>query len=187
MADSKRRPAKPGRLADPLFAAALVLVLAGLVFATWSGWSWLSAPRASSQAQARDQALQAGEQAVLNFNTLDYRRVGQGLNLWEQSSTGALRAEIVASRSSFEQQVRQAKTISTARVLDAALTALNLRAGTASIIVALQVTVTPAQGTAAVKYSRLAGQLTRTPHGWKLSALGQVPVGAAAAGRGPSG
>ncbi len=183
----KGRPGKRGRPADPLLAVACVLLLAALVFAAWSGWSWLSAPRAASQAQARDQVLQAGEQAVLNFNTLDYRRVGQGLNLWEQSSTGTLRGEIVASRSTFEQQVRQAKTISTAKILDGALTALDLRAGTASIIVALQVTVTPAKGAAAVKYSRLEGELTRTPHGWKLSALGQVPVGAAAAGRAPSG
>lgn len=167
--------------------AAWTLLLAALVFAAWSGWSWLSAPRASGDAQARDQAMQAGEQAVLNFNTLDYRRVAQGLNLWEQSSTGALRGEIVASRPAFEREIRQAKTISTATVLDAALTALNLRAGTASIIVAVAVTVTPAHGAAAIKYSRLAGQLTRTAHGWKLSALSQVPVGAAAADRAPSG
>jgi phospholipid/cholesterol/gamma-HCH transport system substrate-binding protein len=167
--------------------AAWTLLLATLVFAAWSGWSWLSAPRVSSNAQARDQALQAGEQAVLNFNTLDYRRVARGLNLWEQSSTGALRGEIAASRSAFEQEIRQSNTVSTSTVLDAALTALNLRAGTASVIVAVAVTVTPAHGAAAVKYSRLAGQLTRTAHGWKLSALSQVPVEAAVAGRAPSG
>lgn len=165
--------------------AARTLLLVALVFAAWSGWSWLSAPRPSGNVQARDQAMQAGEQAVLNFNTLDYRRVAQGLNLWEQSSTGALRGEIVASRAAFTREIRRAKTISTATILDAALVGLNLRAGTASIIVAVAVTVTPAHGAAAVKYSRLAGQLTRTAHGWKLSALGQVPVGAAAAGRAP--
>ena len=187
MADEKRRSGQPGRLADPPFATACVLLLAALVFAAWSGWSWLSAPRASSDAQARDQVLQAGEQAVLNFNTLDYRHVGQGLNLWEQSSTGALHDQIVASRATFERQIRQAETVTTAKVLDGALTALNLRAGTASIIVGLLVTVTPARGAAAIKYSRLAGELTRTPDGWKLSALGQVPVGAATAGRAPSG
>lgn len=182
MADAETR--LPGRRwqRDPLLAAAGVLLAAAVVFAAWSGWSWLSAPRVSADAQVRDQALQAGEQAVLNFNTLDYRTVGQGLKLWEQSSTGSLHNEVVAGQASFEQQIEQAKTITTARILDGALTGFNVRSGTASVIVALQVTVTPARGQAATKQSRLAGELTQTPSGWKLSSLGQVPVGAAATG-----
>ncbi len=167
---------------DPLLVTASVLLAAAVAFAAWSGWSWVSAPRVSADAHVRDQALRAGEQAVLNFNTLDYRTVSQGLKLWAQSSTGSLHNEVVAGQASFEQQIVQAKTITTAKILDGALTGLNVRAGTAGVIVALQITVTPVHGTAATKQSRLAGQLTRTPSGWKLSALGQVPVGAAAAG-----
>ena len=128
--------------------------------------------------------LQAGEQAVQNFNTLDYRKVAAGLALWEQSSTGALHTEIASGRAQFTQQIAQTKTVTTARILDGALTALNPQAGTASIMVAVQITVTPASGSPVTKQSRLLGTLTRTPSGWKLSALGQVPVGAAAAGSG---
>ena len=128
--------------------------------------------------------LQAGEQAVQNFNTLDYRKVAAGLALWEQSSTGPLHAEIVAGRGQFTQQIEQTKTVTTARILDGALTALNTRAGTASIMVAVQITVTPVSGTPATKQSRLLGTLTMTRSGWKLSALGQVPVGAASPGSG---
>jgi len=175
------------RRRDPLLVTAAVLAVAALAFAAVAGWSWLSAPRALPAAQVRDHALRSGEQAVLNFNTLDYRHVGQGLSLWEQSSTGALRREIVAGRATFEQQIRQARTVTTARILDAALTRLNTRAGTASIIVALQITVTPATGSAVVKQSRLVGRLTRTPAGWKLSELGQAPVGAAGAAKKPAG
>lgn len=165
---------------DPLLATASALLLAAIVFAAWAGVSWLSAPRASAAAQSRDQALRAGEQDVLNFNTLDYRTVAQGLRLWEQSSTGPLHSQIVTGQASFEAQIKQAQTVTTARILDGALTSLNLRAGTAKIIVALQLTVTPAHGSATSKQSRLAGQLTRTSAGWKLSALSQVPVAAAA-------
>lgn len=161
-------------------AAALLLLAVVIVFAAWSGWSWQSAPRASAQASVRDDALRAGQQAVLNFNTLDYRHVAQGLRLWEQSSTGLLRKQIVAGQAAFEQQVQQAKTVTTARVLDAALTSLDAGSGRAIIIVALQITVTPAQGSPVVKQSRLAGTLIRTLAGWKLSALSQVPVAAAA-------
>jgi len=172
---------------DALTAVAAALAAAATVFAAVSGWAWLSAPRASAAAPVRDAALRAGEQAVLNFNTMDYRHVGPDLSLWAQSSTGALRRQIVAGRTNFEQQVRQAQTITTAKILDAALTRLNVHAGTARIIVAVQLTVTPAHGGHVTKQSRLAGELTRTPAGWKLSALGQVPVQAATPSKTPNG
>ena len=159
---------------DPVVGTAAVLLLAAVVFAALAGWSWASAPRVSGLAQSRDQALRAGEQAVLNFNTLDYRAVGPGLRLWEQSSTGTLHAQVVAGQASFAQQIRQAKTITTARVLDAALTGLSARSAT--IIVAIAITVTPASGAPNTKQNRLEGQLTKTSAGWKLSALSQVPV-----------
>jgi Mce-associated membrane protein len=165
---------------NPLLTTACALLAAAVVFAAWAGWSWLTAPRASAAAAVRDQALRAGEQAVLNFNTLDYRTVDQGLNLWEQSSTGTLHAEIAAGRSAFAKQITQAKSVTSAKILDAALTRLNAGAGTASIIVAMQITVTTGKASAATKQSRQEGVLTRTRSGWKLSSLEQVPVGAAA-------
>jgi Mce-associated membrane protein len=191
-ATSEAAPATAGRvgarrwLSDPLFVTALVLVVLAAAFAGWAGWSAYSAAHAgpSASAQLRDQVLQAGEQAVENFNTLDYRKVAQGLALWEQSSTGALHDEITAGRAQFTRDIQQTKTVTTARILDGALTSLNARSGTASIIVAIQITVTPATGTPTVKQSRLAGRLTRTDAGWKLSALGEVPVGAASGGTG---
>lgn len=184
------RPGPRRWLAEPVVAAALVLAILAALFAAWSGWSWYRASTAGPppDAQLRDQALQAGEQAVQNFNTLDYRKVAAGLALWEQSSTGPLRAEISKGRAQFEQQIQQTKTITTARILDGALTALNPQAGTASIIVAVQITVTPASGSPVTKQSRLVGTLAKTASGWKLSQLGQLPVGAATgSGKGASG
>jgi Mce-associated membrane protein len=177
------KPGARGWLGQPLVASALVLAVLAAVFAAWSGWSLYRASNAGppATAQLRDQVLQAGEQ---NFNTLDYRNVAAGLALWEQSSTGALHTEIASGRAQFTSQIAQTKTVTTARILDGALTALNPQAGTASIMVAVQITVTPASGSPVTKQSRLLGTLTRTPSGWKLSALGQVPVGAAASGSG---
>jgi Mce-associated membrane protein len=183
-------PGARGWRAQPLVATALVLAILAALFAAWSGWSWHRASIAGPppDAQLRDQVLQAGEQAVQNFNTLDYRKVAAGLALWEQSSTGPLRTEISNGRTQFERQIQQTKTITTARILDAALTALNPRAGTASIIAAVQITVTPAKGSPVTKQSRLVGTLAKTASGWKLSQLGQLPVGAAAgSGKGASG
>jgi Mce-associated membrane protein len=184
------KPGLRGSLAAPLVATALVLAVLAALFAAWSGWSWYRASTAGAppDAQLRDQVLQAGEQAVQNFNTLDYRKVAAGLALWEQSSTGPLHTEIIKGRTQFEEQIQQTKTITTARILDGALTALNPRAGTASIIVAVQITVTPANGSPVTKQSRLVGTLAKTASGWKLSQLGQLPVGAASgSGKGASG
>jgi Mce-associated membrane protein len=177
-------------LAEPVVATALVLAVLAALFAAWSGWSWYRVSTAGPppDAQLRDQVLQVGEQAVQNFNTLDYRKVAAGLALWEQSSTGPLHTEIIKGRTQFERQIQQTKTITTARILDGALTALNPRAGTASIIAAVQITVTPANGSPVTKQSRLVGTLAKTASGWKLSQLGQLPVGAASGnGKGSGG
>ena len=174
------------RRPGPLLTVAITLVVIAAGFAGWFGWSWYNAEHSGSTAgaRARDEVLREGEQAVQNFNTLDYHKIAAGLALWEQSSTGPLHAEIAAGRTQFTQQIEQTKTVTTARILDGALTALNPGAGTASIMVAVQITVAPASGSPVTKQSRLLGTLTRTRTGWKLSALGQVPVGAASPGSG---
>lgn len=178
-ASGEAAPAPAGP--NVLVYVAIALVVIAAAGAGWAGWSWYHAAHSSSlsSAQVRDRVLQEGEQAVQDFNTLDYRNVGVGLDLWQQSSTGPLLREITAGRAQFEQEIRKARTVTTATILDAALTSLDAQAGTAHIIVALQITVTPAKGSPTTKQSRLAGTLTRTDSGWKLSALAQVPVGSA--------
>jgi Mce-associated membrane protein len=167
---------------SPLTGVAIALVVIAAGFAAWTGWSWYQARHSGSVAGARlrDQVLREGQQAVQDFNTLDYRSLDQGLNLWESSSTGTLHREIASGRAQFEQQIRKAKTVTTATVLEAALSSLDQRAHTANIIVALQITVKPQTGSPSTKQSRLEGTLQQTSSGWKLSALGQVPTGTTA-------
>ena len=173
---------------NPLTAVAIALVVIAAGFAGWAGWSWYQARHSGSVAGARlrDEVLREGQQAVQDFNTLDYRRLDQGLNLWESSSTGTLHREIVSGRTQFEQQIRKSRTVTSATVLEAALTSLDQRAHTANIFVALQITVKPQAGAASTKQSRLEGTLQQTSSGWKLSALGQVPTGTTAPSPGPS-
>jgi Mce-associated membrane protein len=176
------------RRPGPLLAVAITLVVVAAGCAGWFGWSWYHAEHSGSTsgARARDEVLREGEQAVQNFNTLDYRNLSQGLNLWQSSSTGTLHSEITRGRPTFQQEILKAKTITTATVLDAALTSLNQEAGTANIMVALQITVKPPTGAATTKQSRLEGALQRTGSGWKLSSLGQVPVGTTGSATSPS-
>ena len=175
----------------PLLAVAAVLALVAAVAAAWTGWSWYGAAHDGDAAfaRARDTALAAGEQAVQNMNTLDHDDLAHGLDVWEGSTTGDLHSQLVQGRDDFVKQVQLAQTDSTAKVLSGAVTELDTRAGKASVMVALQITVQAPKSKPSVKESRLLGELTRTPAGWKLSALGQAPMGdsSSSAGTGSSG
>ncbi|MFJ1797714.1 hypothetical protein [Streptomyces sp. NPDC088180] len=164
---------------NPLVIVALALAVCAAGAAGWGGWLRYEATHdeAASFARTRDDALAAGEQAVQNMNTLDHRSLEKGLDSWEQSTTGDLHSQLVDGRDAFAEQIAAAKTVSTAKVLSGAVTELDQRAGRAGVMVAIRVTVTAPKGEPAVKENRLLGSLTRTADGWKLSALGQAPVG----------
>lgn len=168
----------------PIVAAALVLTLIAGGFAAWAGLGWYGASHDESAAYAvqRDRALAAAEQAVQNLNTLDHAKVDQGLDLWESSTTGELHDQLVQGRAEFANQVKTARTVTTARVLSGAVTELDDRAGRARVLVALRITVKAADDKSSEKDSRMLGELTRTGSQWKLSALGQAPVGGTASG-----
>lgn len=164
-----------------LVSLALVLALIAAGAAGWTGWSWWSATYDDSlrYSHTRDEVLRSAEQAIQNLNTLDYRTAESGVDLWAESTTGALHDQLSQGRQNFLTQIRKAKTVTTAKILDGAVTELDDRAGKASVIVAIELTVTPATGRPTTKRERLAGQLTRTGTIWKLSSIGQVPVSAA--------
>jgi Mce-associated membrane protein len=168
---------------NPLLAAALALTIVAAGLAAWGGWSWYGASHDGSLAfaQKRDEVLAAGRQAVQNMNTLDHRDLKGGLDTWEDSATGDLHRQLVDGRRQFERQIQESRTVTSAKVLSAAVTELDDRAGRASVMVALRITVAAPKGEPARKESRMLGELTRTPEGWKLSALGQAPVGNTAA------
>ena len=176
--------AKPANVLLPV-ATILALIAAGC--AAWFGSSWYRAAHSGSLASSRtrDAVLQAAEQGVLNFNTLNYHHAAQGLALWLASSTGTLHAQLAQSLREETQLVEQRKTITTARILDGAVTQLDTAGGTASVMVAVDVTVTPASGSPFTESESEVSQLSDTASGWKLSALG-YPPGSASSPSAPS-
>lgn len=177
-------PARERRPVDAVTAVAVAASIVAAGFAAYYGWSWYRAAHDESLrfSRARDAVVRAADQGVQNLNTLDYRKADEGFTTWERSSTGALHDQLVQGRAQFEEQVRQARTVTTAKILETAVTDLDTRTGKAGVIVALQLTVTPATGQPTTKPSRMRAQLTRTSSGWKLSALGQAPVGTTGSG-----
>jgi Mce-associated membrane protein len=128
-------------------------------------------------AEERDTALQQGTNAVIAFNTLDHKNVEAGLKRWEEYSTGPLHDEIRKSHEDYATKIQQAKSSTTAKVLDSGLTELDPQAGKAKMIAVVQVTVTIDGQKPSTKQDRYQAELTREGDTWKLSNLGTVPVG----------
>ena len=165
----------------PLRVATIVvtaLALVACIVAAWFGLSWFRAAHDESITLGivRDTALQDAQQAAININTLDHRRVQGGFELWEQSTTGAALEEFRTNRDAYVRTVTEAKTTSTARIQDAAVAELDDRAGTALVLAGVDVTYTPEQREASCVRQRLLLNMRRTPDGWKVEKIG--PVGA---------
>ncbi|GHG24867.1 hypothetical protein GCM10017567_50050 [Amycolatopsis bullii] len=160
--------------------ASVAVTAAAAVFAGWSGYSWYSAAHATSvtYGAARDEALTTGRTLVAELNTLDYHDVNGGLGKWLAASTGPLHDQLARTDETTKKTLAANATVATGRVVDAALSELDEHAGTAKMLASVEITMAK-QGTApAVKRNRFAAALSRTPDGWKLSALDQLPVGA---------
>jgi hypothetical protein len=94
--------------------------------------------------------------AAINLNTLDYRNVAAGLDLWQQSSTGQVLAEFQQNREQYAKLVQESRRATVASVADAAVTELDEHAGVARVLVAVDVTVTPEGEAPAVTRQRPA-------------------------------
>ena len=155
-----------------------IVVILAAVFAAWGGWSWWSAAHDDARQFALDRqaVTQAAQHDIATLNTLDYRKVDDGLQAWLKVSTGTLHDQLAQTGTDSRKQLEQAKTVTTAQVMDTAVTALDQRAGTAKLIAAVQLDVTPSQGQPTSKRTRFQADLTRTGNGWQVSALAPVQV-----------
>jgi Mce-associated membrane protein len=157
-------------------------VLAGVGLALAVGFcgtgAWTYAQARGDDALAysrqRDEALTDGRRAIAVLNTLDASsktRAQAGIRAWRAASTGPLQEELGRT---------VPKTGASARgtVTEAAVTALDARAGTAELIATVRVDVTPAGSkTPTTDRKRLEAVLARTGEGeWKVKALDAVPL-----------
>ncbi|GAB3487990.1 hypothetical protein [Amycolatopsis cihanbeyliensis] len=174
----EREPVRTRRRPRPGTILALVLVVASLGYAGWFGVSWWrAAEQAGGYAQARDEVLRVGEQGVTNLTTMDHTRFEEGMSRWRDSATGALRDSLVQDAQRTRERITGAKTSTRGKVVDAAVTELDQRAGAATVIAAAEITVTREGAEPAVRRNRFRVELSRTDDGWKLSALSAVGVG----------
>ncbi len=165
-------------LGGPLRTATVaVAVLAVVAFAAagWFGVSWYRAAHDASlaRAMARDAVLQDAQQAMVNLNTIDYRRVQDGLTLWEQSAAGSLLGEVQTNRGTYARAITDSRTTTTARILDGAVAALN--EDTARVLVGVDVTSQSEDGGTSCVRRRIQLDMRRDGDAWKVDKL--APVG----------
>ncbi|MFE6781219.1 hypothetical protein ACFVFF_03080 [Streptomyces sp. NPDC057680] len=159
-----------------LGAAALVVALG---FCGTGAWTYAQARTDEGLAfsRERDTALSEGRARLTVLNSLDASTRAQaeaGIRAWRDASTGPLRTELGRTAPAVGASAR-------ATVTEAALTALDARAGTAKLIATVRVDVTPRGGGAAsTDRKRLEAVLTRTGEDtWRVAALSAVPVAGA--------
>lgn len=134
-------------------------------------WARANADPAVETARTRDAVLSAAEHELVQINTIDWHEPDGGLGRWQQQVVGPLADQVKKNREDNVNSIRNAKTVTKARVVDAAATTLDRKAGRAGAIAALEVTVAPEGGKPVTKRSRVDAGLTRTPQGWKLSSV----------------
>ncbi|MDQ4104045.1 MAG: hypothetical protein M3186_10170 [Actinomycetota bacterium] len=172
----------PGRtvLGGPLRTVTIAVAVAAVVAfaaAGWFGLSWYRAAHDESLAlgMTREAVLQDSQRAAFNLNSLDYRSVQDGLTLWEQSAAGPLLTELQANRNTYVGAITESKTITTARVLDAAVAALDERSGTAQVLAGVDVTSQTDQRDPSCVHRRIRLEMIRVGDAWKVGTL--APVG----------
>jgi Mce-associated membrane protein len=133
-------------------------------------------PGAAPATAARDAALLAARQDIVVLNSLDYRNVDEGLSRWLAASTGQLHASFEHITAADRKRITDAKSVTTARILEAAVTSLSAVSGHATVIASVELTVTPSTGKAVIKRERQQADVDRVGGVWKVSSLQQVGV-----------
>jgi Mce-associated membrane protein len=166
----RRRP-----VLNPTSALAALVALAA-VAALFFGARWALAlgDDGLDLATQRDAVLVDARQAAINLNSLDFANAPAGFDLWEQSSTGTLLEEVRAHRGEYEKVMADIRRVTEASVTDAAVAELDVRAGTARVLVGVDVQVRPEGEAPFVDRKRLQLEMTRTDQGWKASLLAPV-------------
>lgn len=168
----------PGRRRWPLVTAVVALV-AAVGFAGWAGYDWWQAGEDGSvdYAQTRDEVLETGRAHVRLLTTLDASDVDGGIEDWLTVTTGALRDELAATDDETRQTLRDGGAVATGRVLDAAVSELDTRTGTAKMLVSVEIETSKDGQPVNAKRNRFVAALERTDDGWLMSALDRVPLG----------
>lgn len=155
-----------------LLAMALAAMVSGLI-----AWSSASGDDTVKLAETRDTVLVTARQHIETLNSLDYRKVDEGLKAWSAVTTGTLHDQLADVDKDNRTLLADQKKISTGKVIDAAV--IDLDGSTATVLAAVEITVkddAKAGSQPTVKRNRFSADLAKVRGQWKLENLQQVAV-----------
>ncbi|MDQ7802288.1 hypothetical protein Q5425_00995 [Amycolatopsis sp. A133] len=152
-----------------LVVAAVLSVLA----AAFSGWAWWRAAADDSAARGRerDAVLAAAGPELVTLNTIDYRSAGADVDRWIAAATGRYGKDLAGDRQLQIDRATTARTVSTASLVQAAVTEIDVNTGKARLLAVLDVRVSTGGGAVAPRLNRLTVDVSRSPAGWKIAGV----------------
>jgi len=151
--------------------AVVLLGLAVAALALWQPWAGTPAGTKASQwaAQQRDTATQVATEGLLSLNTIDHRRIGATVDRWAGITTGALSHDVRTGRAEVVRRARHDRTVASARLVQAAFTAFDAEAGTATVIAVLEISASKAGAKPTTTRNRFRVLVQREGGRWKLA------------------
>ncbi|SEC27299.1 Mce-associated membrane protein [Amycolatopsis tolypomycina] len=152
-----------------LVALAVLSVLA----AAFSGWYWwrVASDDAAARGRARDEVLAAAGPFLVTLNTIDYRTAAADVDRWIAATTGQYGKDLTGDRQLQIDRAVSARTVSSASLVQAAVTEIDPARGSARLLAVLDVRVSTAGAPAAQRMNRLTVDVSRSPSGWKIAAV----------------
>jgi Mce-associated membrane protein len=152
-----------------LVVAAVLSVLA----AGFTGWSWWRAAADDSYARGRerDAVLAAAGPELVTLNTIDYRSAAAGVDRWIAATTGQYGTDLSGDRQVQIDRAATAKTVSTASLVQAAVTEIDVSHGTARLLAVLDVRVSTGGAAVSPRLNRLTVDVSRSSAGWKIAGV----------------
>jgi Mce-associated membrane protein len=175
---------------DPLarsttfLAIAVVLVVAALAAAVIFAVQWFGAPGGEDVdfSQQRDEVARVAENTIITLNTIDYRQIDKSFNDIVNTMTAEAQKDFTSHKDDWKSLLVKNKIVSTAKVAvdngrkAIAVEDLNTHDGTASVMVVVNLTVTPDGQKPTNPRERYILHMNRTPDGWKTSSFDPVTV-----------
>ncbi len=150
-----------------------ILAVVAVLVAAFAGWSWWHAASDDSLARgrARDAVLAAAGPELVTLNTIDYRNAGADVDRWIAATTGQYGKDLTGDRQLQIDRASTARTVSTASLVEAAVTEIDVSAGSARLLAVLDVRVSTSGSPAAARMSRLTVDVTRSGADWKIAGV----------------
>ncbi|MFE6860514.1 hypothetical protein [Nocardia sp. NPDC057668] len=153
--DAAAAPAA-ARPADARRVVTLAAIALLAVAAAWFGGTWIVGGLIQDRprAQARDNALDAAQQAAINITSMNLADVDGSLSLARSSMTGELLDASTKNQDQIKKQVLDSNVNMTSKVVGGSLTELNSERDRAAALVVLEVTENgPGKPAAKLRYT----------------------------------